>query len=607
MIFTSPLGLLALLAIPAIVAIHLFRRRFPPRPVAGLFLWQVVRQTPEGGGRISRLPITASLILECLAALALALILAGARIRPASVSEHLVVLLDDSASMSAVNARGESPRDRAERRVLAEIERLGSGARVTLVLSGERPSVLLGPAALAVEARAALQKSGTWKPEASHHSFDLGLRLARELAGKTGRLMALSDGPPPNGKELEGVFWVSVGEPLANVGITAAQRTISPQEGKGSVSLTLANFSDTQTRRRLTLKTGDKELLVRDVDLAPGTSSVALPLPPGLPAVKVALSDDALQRDNEVTLVEPRPQEVGVENHLPDGRGRQALSKALASLSGVTLAEHGHLAFIPASQLDQPVAPGVWRVGFGRAPATLISPGEARDYIGPFVPEKRDPLMEGITLGGVVWTGASPLAPGVHPLVSSGDQPLIVLLGQRPESGILFNLDLDRTNLVRAPDWPILISNLVEMRRQSLPGPDRWNYRIGEWVRVRLGRDPKGPLRFRCGAIERTLPAGRSVEFAAPSPGGLLQVMEGNDVLFELGVNFLDEDESNLRAKSTSETGKFDNASQGLRSENGPASDPLFWALVVIGGLAIILNWYWLSPRTKREETVAHG
>src|SRR5204862_3887319 len=107
MIFTAPWGLLALLGVPAIIAIHLFRRRFPPRPVAGLFLWQTLRQTPEGGGRISKLPITASLILECLAALALALILAGARIRPASVNEHLVVLLDDSASMSATNARNE--------------------------------------------------------------------------------------------------------------------------------------------------------------------------------------------------------------------------------------------------------------------------------------------------------------------------------------------------------------------------------------------------------------------------------------------------------------------------------------------------------------------
>src|SRR5204863_5491371 len=117
---------------------------------------------------------------------------------------------------------------------------------------------------------------------------------------------------------------------------------------------------------------------------------------------------------------------------------------------------------------------------------------------------------------------------------------------------------LDRTNLIRAPDWPILISNLVEIRRQNLPGPERWNYRIGEWVRVRLGTDPKGPLHFRCGDVDRSLPPGRLLEFIAPAPGGLLQVMEGNETLFELGVNFLDEDESNLSGKSAGEFGKFD-------------------------------------------------
>ena len=163
MIFATPLGLLALLAIPAIVAIHLFRRRFPVRPVAGLFLWQMAQRRPEGGGRITRLPITTSLILECLAALALALILGGARLSPAGVSQHLVVLLDDSASMAAVNTAGESARDRAVRRVLAELDRLGSGGRVTLIASGERPSVLVGPAAFVLEARPALE---TWRPEA---------------------------------------------------------------------------------------------------------------------------------------------------------------------------------------------------------------------------------------------------------------------------------------------------------------------------------------------------------------------------------------------------------------------------------------------------------
>jgi hypothetical protein len=598
MMFATPLGLLALLAIPAIVAIHLFRRRFPVRPVAGLFLWQLMRRTPEEGSKIAKLPITRSLILECLAALALALILAGARVSSTGVSPHLVVLLDDSASMAAVNARGESARDRAVQRVLAELDRLGNRALVTLVESGDRPSVLAGPAALAAEARRALD---TWKPEAPHHSLALGLRLARELSGRAGRLMVMSDlAPGSNGDN--GVLWVSVGEPLANVGITAADRTLTPDEGRGTVSLTLGNYSESPARRRLSVSAGDTNVLTRDLDLPPGVSSLTLPLPPGLPPVRVALSDDALMRDNAVILAEPRPRVVGVENRLPDGRGRQALVKALGALAGLTQAESGHLVFAEAGALDGPQPPGAWRVGFGRAPAAWVATGESKDFIGPFVLEKRHPLLQGVTLGGVVWPGAIPLAASaVRPLVSAGDQVLVGLpasVSSGAEPAILFNLDLDRTNLIRSPDWPILISNLVEMRRQALAGPERWNYRVGEWVRVQLARDPKGPLRFRCGAVERVLPPSRLLEFIPPSPGGLLQILDGDEVLFELGANFLDESETNLRKQSTADVGEL-REDAGLRAESGPQSDPLFWLLLAIGGTAVLVNWCLLTPRSR--------
>jgi hypothetical protein len=599
MIFTAPWGLLALLGIPAIIAIHMFRRKFPPRPVAGLFLWQTLRQTPEGGGKMSKLPITASLILECLAALALALILAGARLRPASVNEHLVVLLDDSASMSAANARNESPRDRAVRRVQDEIERLGRSVRVTVVLSGERPAVLAGPAALAIEAKAALEH---WKPRSQHHSLALGLRLARELASKTGRLMVFSDAPPDvrGASAIQGVRWLSIGEALPNVGIIDAQRTLTPSEGRGAISLTLGNFSKEPAKRTLRLVANQepgKELLLKELELPPGTSSINLPILTGLPAITASLSADALLRDNDVTLVEPRPQIVGVENHLPEGRARDAVARALGSISTASRTEHGQLWFGPAVALDQPGEQSVWRVGFGRAPARLLTPGAPLDFVGPFVPEKRHPLLQGVTLAGVVWAGALPIAAGsVHPIVSSGDHPLIAMLGSRPDEGILFNVDLDKTNLVRAPDWPILISNLVELRRQNLPGPERWNYRAGEWVRARLGNDPKGPLHFKCGALDRPLPQGRTIEFLAPSNCALLQIMEGKDTLFELGVNFLDENESNLSDRATGEAGKLESQISGLRTETGPESDPLFWTLLVVGGLALLGNWCWLGP-----------
>jgi hypothetical protein len=590
MTFTSPLGLLALLAIPAIVVIHLFRRRFPPRTVAGLFLWQVAQQTPQGGGKISKLPLTASLILECLAALALALILAGARIRPASVSEHLVVLLDDSASMAAVDAQNQSPRDRAVQRVQDEIERLGRGARVTLIESGERPIVIAGPAALAVEAAPAL---ASWRPQAQHHSLALGLRLARELAGKTGRMLVLSDALPDS--PMDGVRWIAAGEPLANVGIVAAQRSLSTDAGKGNISLTFGNWAVEGAKRKLRVIANGNEILSQDITIPPKTSSINLPLPAGLPAVNVVLSSDALERDNAVTLVEPRTQIVSIENQLPSGRGHDALDRALRAVSGITRSEHGQLVFGPAGVLEQPSADAAtWRVGFGRPPARLLLTGEPQDLVGPFVPEKSHPLLQGVTLAGVVWAGALPVnAATVHPVVSSGNDPLIALLGTRPESGILFNVDLDKTNLLRAPDWPILISNIVELRRQELSGPERWNYRAGEWIRVRLAGSPKGPLHYRCGAQDKDLPSGRLVEFVAPVSCSLLEIMEGKDVLFQLGVNFLDENETDLSDRGRGDVGKSEPQTSGLRAESGPESDPLFWSLLGIAAIAILADWCW--------------
>lgn len=600
MTLTAPLGLLALLAIPAIIAIHLLRRKFPVRPVAGLFLWERAAHVPDGGRRVDRLPVTTSLILECLAALALALILAGARLSSSSVTEHLVVLLDDSASMAAVNAAGESARDRAARRILEEVDRIGLRGLVTFVRSGERPAVLAGPGAFAAEAARALER---WSPAMPHHSLAPGLRLARELAGENGRLMVLTDGPPASATEraVEHERWIAVGRPLPNVAITDARRTVVPEEGRGAVSLALQNFADSPARRVLRVTAGASAVATRELDLPPGASSLVVPLPPGLPAVRVTLSDDALAADNEVILVEPRPQVVGVENRLAQERGREALGRAIAALSGVTTTTAGHLVFADAREIDVPTRPGVWRVLFGEPPAALGAAGDAADYIGPFVLEKRHPLLQGITLGGIVWSGAVPLAPGgIRPIVSAADRGLVGVIAARgpgADPAILFNLDLERTNLVRSPDWPILVSNLVEMRRRELPGPERWNYRVGEWIRVRFDRQPEGPVRLRAGDVERDLPGSRTVELVAPAPGGLVQILDGDEVLFELGVNALDAVEGDLRGRTTEDPGTFDTQASGLRAESGAPFDPLFWILLAIGAGAMVGNWCLPRPR----------
>ena len=101
MTFTTPLGLLGLLAVPAVLFLHLFRRQLRERSVAGLFLFAPELLVASAGRQRTRLLRTASLWLECVAATALGLWLGGLSFG-GSEAVHLVVVLDDSASMSAV-------------------------------------------------------------------------------------------------------------------------------------------------------------------------------------------------------------------------------------------------------------------------------------------------------------------------------------------------------------------------------------------------------------------------------------------------------------------------------------------------------------------------
>jgi hypothetical protein len=110
-------------------------------------------------------------------------------------------------------------------------------------------------------------------------------------------------------------------------------------------------------------------------------------------------------------------------------------------------------------------------------------------------------------------------------------------------------------------------------------------------VRVRLDHVPKEPLRLRSAAGERTLTAGSVIEFAAPSSPGLIQIVEGERTLFELGVNFLDESESDLRARGAGDSGAYRPQDGRQQAERSQSADPLFWVLVVILVAALMANW----------------
>jgi len=109
---TYPLALIGLASIPVLVAIYVLRNRFRRRTVSSLVLWRFRTQSQMGGAKIHRLRLPLLFFLELLALVLLVAAAAGPRWKSPQAERPLIVVLDDSFSMRAVDG-GLSARDRA--------------------------------------------------------------------------------------------------------------------------------------------------------------------------------------------------------------------------------------------------------------------------------------------------------------------------------------------------------------------------------------------------------------------------------------------------------------------------------------------------------------
>lgn len=603
--FANPYGLLALLAVPAIVAIHLYRRRFPRLAVAGAFLWGGETEVRDAGRTRDRLPITATLLLEALAATLLALILAQPRFGVAGRLEHLVVVLDDSASMGASFQNGERVRDAA----IAELEarRQSAGRRdvVTLITTGRRPALLAGPA---VRWDEAMERLKSWKPLATSHNPAPAWDLAAQLAGDEATLLYLTDRPPAKDATVpEAMEVLALGKPAANVTLSAARWRLDPATGRGTITFRVNRLAPTSGDATVVGTTGGREVFKRQVPLAANGSEVMeFAVPGGLRQLKITASspDDALPIDSSLMLVEPSRRTVRVAIDLPEGSAvERPLRRVFDRFPDVELTsrEEADLLIAPAGTLPEG-DPDLWWLGVGPLLTSEEATRSAKDVAGPYVVDKRDPLTDGIVLGGVVWGGAQPLTLAVSPLISAGKYPLLARLDGTPTNAYLLNIDIARSNLADSPDWPILISNLVAAVQDDRPGLRRWNYRSGETVTMRL--PPESESGSQTVTLigpdgERPIARTRTIEIPPPETPGVYALRDGSATLGEFAVNFQDDVESDLTTRRSAEIApKATVAARGVTPDT-IYSWPILAAIACALG-AVVGDWYVLRKKSGR-------
>jgi hypothetical protein len=569
MVFSLPsaaLGLLALAAIPALIGLYFLRRRQPPRTVSALFLWKSPDRRAESGPHLQRFSRELSLLCEIGAALAAAAYLADLRLGSPVRAPHTVVVLDSRLSMAARAPGARSAAQRALERLIALAR--ADGGRVSVIESGPRPRLTLGPAA--DPARLA---GLAFAPRAGEHSLEGALALAHDLAGPRARVRLLTDRLPA--PALEGVEVIALGEPLENDALVAASRR--DEAGVATVDLRLAHFGAARAEVLVRLTTLEGTLLEEQrVWLGPGEErGVRARLETRVP-LQVVLPDDALPEDGQATLLPSPQRRVTVGLHLGGVAGR-AVRRAVEADAAASIGEPGDLAFEPAGK----GAHGPWT-------AVVGVEGAARARLGPFFAERSEPLLAQVPFDGVLWAcGDNP--PG-RPLLTAGPSTLI-----SEEAGAVFhlNLELARSNVQRTPAFPLLIASLLSARRDALPGFARRHFGLDEEVRVATGDGSGWALEGPGG--RSPLPAQAQLRLP-PSAPGRLALWRGGERIDEAAVDALDAAVSDLRGR---QSGEID--SPLPLGTTGPVTERSPWPLFALVAL-LCLDWIATGARSAPSE-----
>lgn len=589
-----PWGLLALLAIPVILGLHFFRQQRRTRQIGGLHLWDFARVATPAGRRFERLRSSLPLLFQLLAAILLALLLAGLDLPVERTAGHYTIVLDDSISMTA-RSGGKSS---AQRAAEALTRWAPAGDRFTLVLAGNRPVVAAGPGATRADFLNAL---ADWQPRSDRALLDQALNIAQKFSTENSRLIVMTDDPSRAKGLGDGVVPWAVGLPAGNHAITFADR-FRPSKDAERIVATIQRFGHTPAAVSIAAYAGPQQVASRPVTLetsAPVT--IQFDFPPVDAPLRLALSpDDALAADNEIVLRPPviKPVRVMVAEDLPR---REAFEKAALAVPDVTMAKaaaDADLAFVAAPA----EAPGVRRVYQFRGAAETT--GALRTVEGRnLMLADASPLTQDLYMEGVLWPFSRDTPPdpraALRADIAFTSIPLVYQDGGTSASRLYrVNLALQPSNIIRQTAWPVLVLNMIEECREALPGINRANLRSGEAVRLSL---PEGPdtaqPEISLWKDDAAQPAqtwqGAPPEVLSDLESGSWTIRRGTradaPVVAQFQVNLFSPDESNLQAAASVKP-DF----KALSADAAPRTQQnylLFYALLIALLGCIILGW----------------
>jgi hypothetical protein len=476
--FANPIGWWwAALAIPVLL-LYVLKIRLRRQPVSTLLFWDKLFDEKKPRAWWQRLRHLVSLLLQ----LAFLLLVVSALTDPlwgwqANRQRRVVLVVDNSASMRAVEEGGRSRLDKAKDSAAALVRSLRSGDRMALLAAGGRPQVAVG---MTDHQRSLLKAIETLPATDGPTDVAAAVVAAERLLGDEqprGVIQVITDGcfdELADVQSREHVKVYGVATALDNVAITRYQVRRSLVDAVGyQILIDVTNLSRERRSCRVELTLAGDLVDVVPLDLEPGvTVTRVLDHTSAGGGELVAKLDvtDALGTDNVAVALLPKRTPIPV---ILATRGNLFLQGVLEAIPLVDLTV---VAEPPASVppngilvLDRMVPP---QLPAGRV--IVVDPQESCDAwtVGdaiaqPLVADVAadSPLTRHVRLDNVLFPGArllrfvgQPETPIRDPL----DQPLLARLRRPTGDAVVLTCSLESGDLPLRIAFPVLMKNTID-------------------------------------------------------------------------------------------------------------------------------------------------
>ena len=343
--FATPLALLGLLFIPAVVAMYLLKLRRTETVVPSTLLWQRLAADTEANAPWQKLRRSLLFLVQLLLVAALAFLAARPFLeRPAGLARDLVVIIDTSASMAATDVLPDRL-SAAKAAAIEALRDLPSGGKVSVIEAGRTARIVATGTTDLGRVRQAIEGI---RPTVSRGDLGDALALAQQLAIQSGdaQVLVATDAAlavPPTTKVDAPITVLRVGDPKGSRNQAIVALAVRTSESLSrSVFVSVANLDLETATRRVELWSDDRLIETRTItidaqakadviidDLPDDATLLDVRLVAGDGAAGQAARPDLLATDDRAWAVIPPSRQ---RNILIVGEGDPYLETALSYL-----------------------------------------------------------------------------------------------------------------------------------------------------------------------------------------------------------------------------------------------------------------------------------